>query len=88
MKRKVGIAELKAHLSEYLRLVRRGSSVVVLDRETPIARIVPMEVEAPHLESRPPLEPGPLFAGLDLPPARDLGGDVVEILREERQKHR
>ncbi len=88
MKRKVGIAELKAHLSEYLRIVRRGGSVVVLDRETPIARIVPMEADVPRLEARPPLEPGPPFAGLDLPPVRDLGVDVVEILREERQKDR
>jgi prevent-host-death family protein len=41
--RQVRIAELKARLSEYLRAVRRGETVAVLDRETPIARIVPIE---------------------------------------------
>ena len=41
----VAIAELKARLSEHLRLVQAGESVVILDRRTPIARIVPLEDE-------------------------------------------
>jgi prevent-host-death family protein len=39
----VGIADLKAHLSEHLRNVRKGRSVTVLDRDAPIARLVPIE---------------------------------------------
>jgi prevent-host-death family protein len=39
----VRIAELKAHLSEYLRIVRRGKEIVIKDRETPVARLIPME---------------------------------------------
>ena len=35
--KQVRIAELKARLSEYLRAVRRGETIAVLDRETPIA---------------------------------------------------
>ena len=35
--RKVGVAALKARLSEYLREVRRGRTVIVVDRDTPIA---------------------------------------------------
>ena len=42
---KVGIGDLKAHLSEHLRKVRRGHTLTVLDRETPVARIVPYEAE-------------------------------------------
>jgi antitoxin (DNA-binding transcriptional repressor) of toxin-antitoxin stability system len=38
----VGIAELKARLSEHLKLVRKGRTLTVLDRDTPIARIVPL----------------------------------------------
>ena len=34
----VGIAELKARLSEHLKSVRRGRTLTVLDRETPVAR--------------------------------------------------
>ena len=41
----VGIAELKARLSEYLRKVRSGRSVVVMDRDTPVARLVPHDAE-------------------------------------------
>lgn len=37
----VKIAELKARFSDYLRSVRRGNEVIVKDRETPVARIVP-----------------------------------------------
>jgi antitoxin (DNA-binding transcriptional repressor) of toxin-antitoxin stability system len=33
--RQVRIAELKSRLSEYLRAVRRGETIAVLDRETP-----------------------------------------------------
>ena len=35
------VSELKANLSRYLREVRRGGEVEVLDRGAPIARIVP-----------------------------------------------
>jgi prevent-host-death family protein len=35
------IADLKNNLSRYLAHVRRGGEITVLDRDTPIARIVP-----------------------------------------------
>ena len=38
----VKIAELKDHLSEYLRAAESGEEVVVTDRSRPIARITPM----------------------------------------------
>jgi len=39
----VRIADLKAHLSEHLRKVRGGRRLTILDRDTPIATIVPYE---------------------------------------------
>ncbi len=39
----VGIADLKAHLSEHLRAVRKGRTLTVLDRDSPIARLIPVE---------------------------------------------
>lgn len=36
------ISEVKNGLSAYLRRVRSGESVLVLDRRTPVARIVPV----------------------------------------------
>ena len=41
----VRIADLKARLSEHLRSVRKGRTLTVLDRDTPIARIVPYAAE-------------------------------------------
>ena len=38
----VGIAELKARLSHWIRRVRRGESVVVMDRSTPVATLQPV----------------------------------------------
>lgn len=41
--KRVGTADLKAHLSEHLRAVRSGEAIVVMDRREPVARIVPFE---------------------------------------------
>ncbi len=37
----VSISDLKANLSRYIREVRRGGEVQVLDRGTPVARLMP-----------------------------------------------
>jgi prevent-host-death family protein len=37
-----GVAELKNQLSRYLDHVRAGGTVIVLDRDQPVARIVPI----------------------------------------------
>ena len=39
---RVTVSEVKNGLSAYLRRVRAGESVLVLDRTTPVARIVPV----------------------------------------------
>jgi prevent-host-death family protein len=38
----VSIRELKSRLSHYLRLTRKGESVVITDRGVPVGRIVPI----------------------------------------------
>jgi prevent-host-death family protein len=40
--KKTGIADLKNRLSYYLRFVRKGQSVMVYDRDRPVARIDPV----------------------------------------------
>jgi prevent-host-death family protein len=79
------IAELKARLSEYLRSVRRGETVTILDRDTPIARIVPLR--QPGLRVRNPTTGAPSPKRV-LPPPSDLKLDVLELLLEERQGQR
>jgi len=41
--KKAKIAELKNSLSRYLDHVRDGGQVLVMDRDTPVARILPVE---------------------------------------------
>ena len=86
--RPVRIAELKARLSEYLRAVRRGQEVTVLDRETPIARIVPYADGPASLKVRPPVAGAPPLNRVPLPPPLEVSVDVVELLLEERQGER
>ena len=88
MKKEVKIAEFKARLSEYLRAVRRGHEIVVKDRDTPIARIVPYQAPANRLMVRPATkslkEVEKLFASL--PPPKNLKPeDLEEALREVRR---
>ena len=81
----VRVAELKARLSEYLRIVRRGHPVTVYDRETPIARLVPVEPAAESLAARKPLR---LLRDVRLPPPLGRRVNSVAALREERQAGR
>lgn len=87
MNDRVGVAELKARLSEYLRRVRRGETITVLDRETEIARILPLE-DADPLSVRPPSEGVARIQDVPLPPPLGLEVDVLELLSEERQAER
>jgi len=85
--KQVRIAELKARLSEHLRAVRGGESVTVLDRDKPVAQIVP--VRNPRaLRIRKPAPGAPRLGRIRLPKAAKLGVDVVDLLLEERQGHR
>ncbi len=85
--RQVRIAELKARLSEYLRAVRRGETIAVLDRETPVARIVPVHNRT-ALRIRKPAPRTPPPNRVPLPKPLKLDVDVVQLLLEERQGHR
>jgi len=83
----VRVAQLKAKLSEYLRLVRSGQTVTVFDRDTPIARIVPTDPKAGHLPSRKP-KGSVSFWRVPRPPPYRGKIDIVELLLEERQVDR
>ncbi len=83
----VKIAELKAHLSEHLRYVRRGHVVTILDRDTPVARVVPME-GADALRVRQPAKRVRTLQDVPLPRPLRVDLDVVDLLLEERQGER
>jgi antitoxin (DNA-binding transcriptional repressor) of toxin-antitoxin stability system len=77
----VRIADLKARLSEHLRSVRNGGTLTVLDRDTPIARIVPFA--APPLEIRKAQR---RVRDLKLPPKPAKRTDSVAVLVEDRRR--
>jgi prevent-host-death family protein len=85
--KQVRIAELKARLSEYLRAVRRGETIAVLDRETPVAQIVPVR-DRDRLRIRKPVPGTPPPNRVPLPKPLKTNIDVVQLLLEERQSHR
>jgi len=77
---KVGIADLKAHLSQHLRKVRGGRTLTVLDRDTPVAQIVPYDVAAP-LEVRRATRKA---RDLRLPPPPSNPTDSLSVLLQDR----
>ena len=85
--KQVRIADLKARLSEYLRAVRRGETIAVLDRDTPVAQIVPAR-DRSALRVRKPAPGTPPPNRVPLPKLAKLNIDVVQLLLEERQGHR
>jgi prevent-host-death family protein len=80
----VGIAELKSRLSEYLRRVRRGARITVLDRTTPIARLEPVAPEPASLTVRRPAPGAPKPRDVRFPPPLKLRTDVLHLLKDER----
>ena len=79
--REVRIAELKANLSKHLRAAQRGHTLTVLDRDTPIAMIVPFQRDV--LIARK--ANGRRLRDIVLPPPVKLDVDVLELLRQERE---
>jgi prevent-host-death family protein len=90
----VGVAQLKAKLSEYLARVRAGEDVLITEHGRPVARIVPAESDDERLAE---LErQGVLRRGkgaipddfFDLPRPADPEGSVRAALIEERREGR
>jgi len=77
----VRIAELKSRLSAHLRSVRNGRTLTVLDRDTPIAQIVPFAAEP--LDVRRATR---RLRDLKLPRRPSSATDSVSILLEDRRR--
>jgi len=80
----VGVAELKARLSEYLRAVRKGHDLTIMDRDQPIARVIPYAASG-SLIVREPLTEYRTLGDIPLPPRARLRADAVELLLEDRR---
>ncbi|MEP7029186.1 MAG: type II toxin-antitoxin system prevent-host-death family antitoxin [Candidatus Eisenbacteria bacterium] len=83
----VKISDLKSGLSGYLHEVRRGEVIVVMDRKTPVARLVPY---APGpgpgaLVIRYPKPGAPKLEDVPMPPPLGREVDIMGALDEERR---
>lgn len=85
--KQVRIADLKARLSEHLRAVRAGESIAVLDRDTPVAHLIPVR-QSRALRVQKPAPGAPPLHRIKIPKRARLNVDVVQLLLEERQSHR
>ena len=77
----VRIADLKARLSEHLRSVRNGGTLTVLDRDTPVARIIPYSAQPLEIRKAKRRLPD-----LKLPPKPSKRTDSVALLLEDRRR--
>lgn len=83
--KRVRIADLKDHLSEYLRAVENGAEVEVSDRNRPIARVVPIQGRGPRVTVR---RASRRFGATDrkIDPRASWAEHALELLLEERGK--
>jgi len=77
----VRIAELKSRLGEHLRSVRKGRTLTVLNRNTPIARIIPYAAE-PIAVRRPTRR----VRNLKLPSPPQSPTDSLAVLLDDRRR--
>jgi prevent-host-death family protein len=82
--KRVKIAELKAGLSAYLAAVRNGEEVIVCDRATPVARLMPYAGEDETQIVPPKAAPIPLRSLKPIKLRRRA--DVVTLLRQSRDQ--
>ena len=83
--KQTNVSGLKARLSEYLAAVRNGETIVVNDRRTPIARLVPFDGGTDDLSISEAAQSVHALAKVKpLRLRRRL--DVVRLLRESRDQ--
>lgn len=95
---KVGTAELKNGLSRYLRKVRKGASILVLDHDEPVAELVPvgqgrlgkkkrtLDEAVAEMVARGALLPPKFKKPLKVSKSLDLGGNhASEAVIRERE---
>lgn len=94
----VGVAEIKARLSSYLKRVKAGQEIIITERGLPVAKVVPLERgEERSVRQERLIRAGILVPAkgklpkwlLSLPEGAPAAGELVlEALLEERREGR
>jgi len=91
--RTVKIGALKAKLSAHIQYVKNGEEVIVCERDTPVAKIVPIRVDEYSEQQKrliargvltPPKKPRELNAKWPKPPGNISDEVMDEVWRQER----
>jgi prevent-host-death family protein len=87
----IASSSLKARLGYYLRLVRRGRSLIITDRDEPIARLSPLEAEreenAADFVPVRAKDPNSLPLGkIAIRPVKAKGPSSLELLQQDRRR--
>ena len=93
--KQTSVSELKASLSGYLALVKKGSRIIVTERNTPIAQILPLAHGSGDLQERKELlRKGIIEMGngripkeiFEPSPIKDPSGSIRKAIQEEREE--
>ncbi len=93
--RTASVSDLKAHLARYLREVKRGNEVQILERGKPVARLVGMRevggedcAQRERLIAAGAIRPGTGGASaiLEEPPLRLVGADLSRAIDQDRDE--
>lgn len=80
----IKIAEFKSRLSHYLDRIRHGEQLVVTDRKTPIARVLPYSEQEERLSIQAAKGEPATLRKIKIPPA-PAGTNSLKALREDRR---
>ena len=93
-----GVAELKARLASYLKQVKSGNEILITDRGSPVAKLVPIDTAQKRDDRRQRLAAGGLLKlgksrlpkSLLVPPTGpvNIGEGVLSALLSERAEGR
>jgi prevent-host-death family protein len=83
---KAQISKLKSGLSGYLKKVRAGQRIIVLDRDVPVAQIIPIRKRKAGLEIRKATKSFPNLSAKRRSIKLKGGRDIVEAIREDRDE--
>lgn len=93
--KKVNVSTLKNDLSKYLRQVRKGEAILVLDRDLPIATLAPITAAVSPDDQLAALETEGIVRRGDPAvledwrvPTKDAGAGVLDALLEDRRSGR
>lgn len=85
-----GVREVKNRFSEYLRRVKRGETLVITERNVPVAKLVPFQQQAPPpvlalVEEGVAAWRGGKPRGVAVPPAVRGTSSIAVLVTEDRR---